>query len=57
MGCPKCAEERGKDLAHEISGLKRGGFEQVSLIPLQFVTDSMHTSGAYDRLFPTVKRI
>lgn len=27
VGCSECAEERGKDLAFGISGLKRGGFK------------------------------
>lgn len=36
----------GRDLAFGISGLKRGGVEQVSLVYLQLVTGSMHTAGA-----------
>lgn len=57
VGCSTCAEERGKDVAFGKSGLKRGGFERVSLIHLQFVADSMRPSGAYDSLFLTLERI
>lgn len=49
VGCSECTGERGTDLALGVSGLKWGGFEQVSLTHLH-VTYSMHTSGTCDRL-------